>query len=526
MESMLNREWRGAIVSVATDSTGVGFLRRKTNPFMERKENHMIIARAAKGAALLLMIFGVVAFIGCQAAAGAKGEPGAAGAKGEPGDAGAPGATGPAGHSALQAKGGGTYNILFNGTGDDADEIGDLTAPADGSLNLADAFVGGTPPMKYKATNLPSSGTFKVEVDEDTGMATISKRTASATDYATSDFTTGVSFTVTVTDANDISAQTTVEVKANRAPKLLDSHNPSTTHITEGRPGPGAHALHVILGTQPEIEAQGSVAKIAAVSKADTKGARVNNTISRGFGVKAFGAAGGSYMFEDDDPSEATLSIAELSATAAEHFSVEVDSDDAVLSFTGLKSTWNPDAGDNGEHKPVTFELVATDEAGLSAKGTIWVWVDGAPELPEDSVIPTSARARVSEGAGQRAITDVPAFFVDADASADWSQDPPTKAVLTVSNASSSNPAIATATVTGSNLEVEAKNPGTVTIRYLIGSDPEQSNLHNSATQALGLNRDGDSDVDGDDGNFSNTNNGVIPGLQYAIGTIQVTVIP
>ena len=520
MESMLNREWRGAIVSVATDSTGVGFLRRKTNPFMERKENHMIIARAAKGAALLLMIFGVVALIGCQAAAGTKGDKGDKGDTGASGATGATGAQGPAGPSALAAKNSGEYSIVFNGTGDDTDQIGDLTEPDGGSLDLSDAFTGGTPPLTFKATGTRESGRIKVEVGEN-GMATVTKK-ENQNAFVTADFTTGFSFTVTATDANGVEVETQVTVMANRAPTLRTTHDPTgaDTHLADtGLPGGSKQAIHVILGSQAKIAAAGNITEKAATNKVDSKGALVGASARRGYGVAGVGGSGGDggeAMFEDDDPTNVKLSIGEISSP--EHFEVEVDSTTRVLSFTGLKSTWDPDANDgNGQHKPETFELVATDPGGLTKSGKIWVWVDAVPALdPSKGTMSTTYRARVSEG-DNTIINNLANFYGDPDSSG----------TLAVTGLTSSLENIATAAITSGNLVVTALNPGTVTITFAVGnSDPEDSAFHDSSVGVMGLNRDGDETVDGDDGDYTDTGPGAIPGAQYTVGEITVTVIP
>ncbi len=490
----------------------------------------MNIARAANRVAFLLMVFGLAALVACQGTTGPAGKAGATGPAGPKGDPGAAGPAGEPGPGPLVAKGGAdAYLIIFNGTGDDTDEIGSLTTPAaDGSLNLAERFSGGVPPLKFKTSGSTSGGAFKVEVDEDTGVATVTKREASTTSYVADDFVTGITFTVTATDDNDTEATKDITIKANQAPTIRGSHTPNT--ITDGLPR-GNEAVNVLIGSQMEIPAQGSVAKIVAANKTTSAGSQVG-TSNRGYDVRdATGRSGGTTderdraMFEDHDWAMVKLSIGEISSP--EHLEVEVDSDDRKLTFTGLKSTWNPDAGDNGQHEPVSFELIAEDPGGLTATGKIWVWIDAAPER-NDQPLRDTHRARISDGA-TTIITDIPAFFQDVDASSDWDADPIAGATLEALSATSSADALATVAITSGNLVVTPKNPGTVTVRFLVrNADAEESVLHDAATRAVGLDRSDDGDITdaASDGDFTATNIGELPLAQYAVHEVQVTIIP
>ena len=492
----------------------------------------MNIARAAKRVAFLLMVFGLVALVACQGTPGAPGKTGAPGKDGAPGEPGATGPAGPAGPGPLVAKGGvgadNAYLIIFNGDGDDTNEIGSLTTPAaGGSLNLAEQFSGGVAPLKFKTGGATSGGAFKVEVAEATGMATVTKNAGAGSTYGTADFETGITFTVTATDDNETEAVKHITIKANQAPTIRTSHTTNT--ITDGIPS-GNQAVNVIIGSQPEIPAQGSVAKIVAANKITSDGSQVGSA-DRGYDVRdAMGLSGGSTdernraMFEDHDWNDVKLSIGEISSP--EHLEVEVDSDDRKLTFTGLKSTWNPDAGDNGQHEPVSFELIATDPGELTATGKIWVWIDAAPE--RNDVPLTALRARVSEGS-TALINNAALFFQDPDASTDWDADSPPRATLEAVDATSSSEALATVTITSGNLMLNPHNPGTVTVRFLVRNmDAEESIFHAGTTRAMGLDRNGDGDITdaASDGDFSATDIGEIPVAQYVAHEVQVTILP
>ena len=519
MESMLNREWRGAIVSVATDSTGVGFLRRKTNPFMERKENHMIIARAAKGAALLLMIFGVVAFIGCQAnAPGPAGPAGPKGATGDPGAAGGQGPQGAPGPAALQAKSGSQYALVFNATGDDGDEIGDLTSPNGGSLDLSDAFIGGVPPVTYEATGTTENDRIKVVVTED-GMATVTKKEG-ATTFIAVDFTTGFNFTVTATDANKITAQTTVTVTANRKPRrqVQNFEVPSN-----GLPGPGTRTeLAYVVGTQPKL-GEGTSAKVAW-NKFE---ARTRNSVNTGRGILVGPGNGfNHWVFADESRTDVEITITEVGAAGEaddeEYIMAEVTKS-GELTVTGVKSTWDADAS-TPIHKPVPVEFTATDPGGLTETLTAYVWVDGAPVQDPDAPLQASYIVKKADGTNN-VIGNLGGFFKDPEGA--------TTVQLVNADVSSSNELVATAAITGTGtgtaLAVTPVNPGnaTITVYGSAASNTAGGNaaINASSTVAAAVDRNGDGTVDADDGD-TEAANGVLPGAQFGVLTVNVQVIP
>ena len=528
MESMLNREWRGAIVSVATDSTGVGFLRRKTNPFMERKENHMIIARAAKGAALLLMIFGVVALIGCQAAAGAKGATGATGATGDQGPQGPQGPPGVPGPGPLVAKGGvgadNAYIIVFNGEGDNTNEIGALTTPSgDGSLDLAERFSGGVAPLKFKlAPTTPTGNSFKVTVDEDTGMATVAKETAAATEYVAGAFTDGISFTVTATDANETEAVKHVKITANKKPGLVFSGT-ATQVPASGLPvAPLATELSYVVGTQPEL-GTGANTKVAW-NKFE---ARRRNTEAQGRGILVGSNDYGHWVFTDDnawtdDTANVELSITEVGAAGEaddeEHIMAEITKE-GDLTVTGVKSTWDADA-DTPIHKPVPVEITATDPGGLTEKLTIFVWVDGAPAQPANSPLRDTYTVKQSDGPTD-VIGNIAGFFADPEGAA--------TTALTDADVSSNNELVATAAINGAALRVTPVNQGRATIT-VYGSAPATAALDLAASVPAPVDRvkgtgDADGAIDTDDGD-TNAADGALPGPQWGVITLDVQVIP
>lgn len=530
MESMLNREWRGAIVSIATHSRGVGFLRRKTNPFIERKENHMIIARAAKGAALLLMIFGVVALVGCSGTAGAKGEPGAAGPPGPPGPA------GPAGPGPLTAKGGSDpYVISFNGSGDATNKIGDLTAPNSGSLDIGTTFGNGTPPLKYEITPASAltdgalmAGSFKVTLSE-SGMLTVEKSTATDEDFDDADFQTGVVFTVTATDSIEASATKTVTVKANRKPRAVLSAFTIATDgsaLPTGTVGPTEGMFAV--GTQEGLGEGAPALGQVAWNKFE---ARSRNSVSTGRGILVGTNTFSHWVFEDEDPGEVTVAITEIGAAGEsddnEYIMAELDAKTGALTVTGVKSTFRAadsttDPATPASHIPVPVEVTATDAGGLTEKDTIYVWVDGAPTVKANVPLEPTYIVRKSEGADD-VLSSIVGFF----------EDPEGHDITAFADGdtyvSSSNELVATVTIASGNVQVTPVNTGTATITVygeadtgdllnLAASIPTPVDRHTASGGTAGT-------IDGDDGNTAALD-GALPGPQYVALTFDVRVIP
>ena len=541
--------WR--LVSAATNSRGVGFLRRKTNPFMKRKENNMIIARAAKGAALLLMIFGVVALIGCQAAAtGPKGDPGPAGAAGPKGDT---GAQGPAGISALQELGGTDPQlILINNVADEGSTnptlLGNLASPSHGSLDGATYFSGGAPPVTYAGRTtagaaIPDAGlevgAFNVKVGND-GAITLAK--AAATEATPdpkvtpvdADYQTGATFTIRATDANGVSRDRTMVVKANRAPRQVTPQYASPADQTlptlpAAGIGVGADRMFYLVGTQPDL-GDGSpggdgVAWNTFESHRDTE----NSLVTANFQPNTGESAGYTNLFTDENHDELTVAITEIDAAGAsddeEHIMATL-TEEGDLTVTGVKSTWNADRmtgsppSASPAHEPVKVEITATDRAGLTAKSWIYVWVDGAPEVSAvgRGVLRDNYIVKLSDGPTDT-LRSVMGFFSDPEATS----------VILHTTVSSSAELVATAALSSGNVQVTPVNQGTATITVYARAG--RLPAIGAATRATQVDRNLKGGITADDGPVIPAAGGDNPagehmGYQYGTLTFQVTVIP
>ena len=191
-----------------------------------------------KFAAFISIIVSVaVMFAACQGAVGPQGPPGKPGAPGDKGPAGEPGDAGPAGEpgtDALVPRGGTALATVW--VNDKHTLAGTtLTAEYGGPpqpIDVSQYFIGGAPELSFAAAGVPAAGqpgavttpryTAKVSsaglatfvlVDTDTNTDGVQEVTASADDGGGL-----VSFIVTATDANGVTAMKTVHVRRNVAP--------------------------------------------------------------------------------------------------------------------------------------------------------------------------------------------------------------------------------------------------------------------------------------------------------------------
>ncbi len=469
----------------------------------------MNIARAANRAAFLLMIFGLVALVACQQ--GPAGPAGAAGAAGKPGDPGLQGEPGPPGPSALQAVDSATHVILINDNEDS--EIGDVTEP-DTSANIADLFSGGKEPLTFSISKEPAAGsTFRAEINGD--MIVVTKRNAQNDDPDDpDDYVDGTALTVKATDASGASATKQIAIKTNRPPTALDSYSSAPSLPT----GP-AYASFVV-GTQVEL-GSGDDAK-AAWNVISTTATPDRHLVA---GDRADPPA--NYYFLDEDHEDVTLAITKIGGTGTaddeEHIRVSLDGD-GKLTITGVKSTWDADATPP-KHKPVPVVLTATDTGGLKDEITLYVWVDGAPEVKTTGGEYADAHTLDlgDDSAGKAVINGLVDFF----------SDPEARDVTAVTGDVSTNAEnIATAAINADgDLVVTPVNQGRAVITFYVSStsfpaDVAPVSPNPSTTLAQGVDRDGDGDIDDDDGTWTNAIDGALAGTQYAMGSITVTVTP
>ena len=414
----------------------------------------MNIARAAKGAASLLMVFGLVALVACQA--GPAGTPGAKGAKGDPGAAGAPGAPGPA---ALGTIGESTdpHVIYINNAGTlVAPVIGDVKKPA-GGVDVTKLFAGGVSPITYRiSTDPPTDSTFKASINDDNQIV-VTKRVASATS-PTGDYEEGTALTVRATDADGRTATKVVNIRTNRAPRLA-----------------GSGWATIVVGTQSE--------KYSDTYKA-------MNVVSADFNQA-------EYLFEDvgsgnDADAQAgrkaityTISSTERgTGDGTEYATASIEG--SVLTVTGLKSTWDKDATPPA-HVPIDVKVKATDPGGLFLEQVVQFVVDGAPELGDTA--PPAVISRKQTGVLAIVVRDLADFFEDPEGAG---------APVTIVGATLAPSVRGAVSIDGDgHLTLTANNQGAATITFYASS----AGVPTAGTTGYFANsfvdRDGDGTVEG-----------------------------
>ena len=449
----------------------------------------MNIARAAKGAAYLLMVFGLVALVACQA--GPAGPKGATGDKGDPGVAGKPGAPGTA---ALTAVGGSTtpHIILINNKGTAAAPVtGDLKKP-NSSTDVTALFVGGATPLTYTISAGPAATAYFTASINDDNMIVVGKRTGATEPTLTAagaHYTTGTEITVQAADAQGRVATKSVAIRHNRAPGIGDATVP------------GHARLSLIVGTQSEEHKASTTVTYTAKNK-------IHNLDISSTGTPP---AYQRYFSEDGDDALALLTFEILkiergdndAKKAAEHATAKLSgARNHLLSVTGLKSTWDTSL-DTPAHTPVNVEIEATDSGGLKRKHTFTVTVDGAPQA--GATPPPATYFSKADDIQKAVARDLADFYSDPEGIA-----------LAVGDISVAPPTTATATMDGDDLVLTAKNPGKAILTYYVRSAANPSS--GPALRGASLDRDGDGNLDSGAGIFTYITNQVIK------GTIEVTV--
>lgn len=163
-----------------------------------------------------------------------------------------------------------------------------------------------------------------------------------------------------------------------------------------------------------------------------------------------FGAEGSSGL---------RLSLKEVGAAgAADDFDyIQATVAETRLSVTGRRSTWS-----SGSHSAVPVTVTATNAAGRSADGTLWVTVDGAPQLTEGAPLLSGLTVRLSDGTNV-VFRHLATFFADPEGNP-----------VTIRDLASSVEQAATAALTADgHLEVTPVNsPASTTLSFNVRSAP------------------------------------------------------
>ncbi len=200
------------------------------------------------------------------------------------------------------------------------------------------------------------------EIDEDTNKLKLKLRSALATDYADAvDWTTGYTIALSATDANKESADSSITIRPNRAPRLVT----------------GVTASDGVLASPNEAYVLGTMSGDTDIDTTnDEDDPRVDGAAS----CAMFNMCELT-LFEDDGENDFVVMV--TSGTSGKY---SWANDKGKLVLTGLVSTWDPDEGANGAHDPVEVRVKATDNEGLASDTyTFTVTVDAPPALSENA---------------------------------------------------------------------------------------------------------------------------------------------
>jgi hypothetical protein len=313
-----------------------------------------IAYRVAKVAALLFMTVALAVFVSCNLA-GDQGGEGATGKDGSQGPAGKDGSQGPAAPAAPIPLTGRTVLALLDSqnAGDGEDEVKEIVIDlvADGY------FHGGKADFTFTVVPDDETNWETFDIDDDTNKLKL-KLDPPGGGYQSVHYMDGFFVTVTAIDANREKATSTVTVKPNRAPSLVDANSDSDGVLQSPN---DAYVIGIMPG---EIDA---------------------DTGTDGMQPRTDGAASCSMfneceleLFQDDG--DYTITV-----TSDEKGKYSWDADQGMLTLTGLAPTWDEEADPAAADAPVMVKVKAEDGDGLSLEVSFMLSVNAPPTLSENA---------------------------------------------------------------------------------------------------------------------------------------------
>jgi hypothetical protein len=220
-----------------------------------------------------------------------------------------------------------------------------MNEATDMMVDLNDYFDGGAEPYSFSLKAMPPATDFvtaKLEENMLTLKLTIPGGQFNAD--GSDGYTDGKSVTVVAVDADDATAEATVTVKPNRAPRPADGVSVDTDGAVTSDGG------NLTLGTQ-----DGDSMRTEGFYECE----EFNKCVIS--------------IFQDD--ADVTRSVTEPASSS--NFSVGKN-EDGMIVLTGMASTW-----DAGADKPITVKIKAEDSNGLSSEATIMLSVNAQPTESE-----------------------------------------------------------------------------------------------------------------------------------------------
>jgi hypothetical protein len=296
------------------------------------------------------------------------------------------------------------------------------------TVDITPHFRGGKEPIAYTlvdpgtdqqtGTVFLSTSVFAAELDKDTGMLTITARSAVATAVDPASYTTGETVTFKATDADDVSPamNVTLTVKANKEPEFAADEvfmvGVGAQNATDPmRDGLDSKGKKTAIQPNPVCTTFGSCVYSIKLNDSGSGG---NATYTPN--LEGVAADDNRQVFIiDDDTAGMTLSV------VAHDDHVQASASGAKVTITGLKTTWTATGGGptTPGHARAAVTIMAMDANGLSTERDIMVAVDTPPEIKSvfESTY-TLTRNAANDSAAKLVISNVRGSFKDAEDSA------------------------------------------------------------------------------------------------------------
>jgi hypothetical protein len=251
-------------------------------------------------------------------------------------------------------------------------------------VDIMEYFRGGKEPLAYELTPdenalagtvFATASVFTAELDKDTGVLTISARSATAT-LAETSYTTGEKVTLKATDADKAFVAAELTIKANREPGI-PTDNDAIIELTVGtqnatdtmRDGLDDEGEMTTIQPNPVCATFGSCVFTIKLNDTDDNG---NATFTPNVEGIAPADNDRQVVVTDDDTTGMTFSV------VSHDEQVQVSASGATITIVGLKTTYD---ADTSAHVPASVTIEATDANGLSTERDLAVTVNTPPEV-------------------------------------------------------------------------------------------------------------------------------------------------
>jgi hypothetical protein len=251
-------------------------------------------------------------------------------------------------------------------------------------VDIMEYFRGGKEPLAYELTPdenalagtvFATASVFTAELDKDTGVLTISARSATAT-LAETSYTTGEKVTLKATDADKAFVAAELTIKANREPGI-PTDNDAIIELTVGtqnatdtmRDGLDDEGEMTTIQPNPVCATFGSCVFTIKLNDTDDNG---NATFTPNVEGIAPADNDRQVVVTDDDTTGMTFSV------VSHDEQVQVSASGVTITVVGLKTTYD---ADTSADVPASVTIKATDANGLFTERDLAITVNTPPEV-------------------------------------------------------------------------------------------------------------------------------------------------